>query len=378
MKEKIKVFNRINDGFFIEAHIADLHFGAFDPAKQYQILYEQFILPLSRINVLDLIVIEGDIFHHKFMANSDSVMYANMFIDCLVKLANSKQATIIIISGTYEHDADQLKLFYPYANKADLRIVEEVRFEYIKGKRVLCIPELYGKPESYYASFLYDSGLYDACYLHGTIAGTIYGKDIPDLGNPREPIFGINHFINCRGPIICGHNHKPGCHDVYIYYCGCPYRWEFGQEEEKGFIILLHNLNTGEHMINFEPIKSFRYDTVNLDSMLQATPDQVIQYITELRESGIDYLRVQFTEDNVDLIPIIRSFYRREPHVTIDLNFKKNKVIDEMKEVQEKYSDYSYLKEKSDPETKLVSYINQKEGYTFITVDELRDFLKSL
>ena len=40
--------------------------------------------------------------------------------------------------------------------------------------------------------------------------------------------------------------------------------------------------------------------------------------------------------------------------------------------------DYSYLKEKSDPETKLVTYINQKEGYTFITVDELRDFLKSL
>ena len=26
MKEKIKVFNRVNDGFFIEAHIADLHF----------------------------------------------------------------------------------------------------------------------------------------------------------------------------------------------------------------------------------------------------------------------------------------------------------------------------------------------------------------
>ena len=147
MKEKIKVFNRLNDGFFIEAHIADLHFGAFDPAKQYQILYEQFILPLNNLNMLDLIVVEGDIFHHKFMANSDSVMYANMFIDCLVKLANYKQSTIIIISGTYEHDADQLKLFYPYTNKADLRIVEEVRFEYIKGKRVLCIPELYGKHE---------------------------------------------------------------------------------------------------------------------------------------------------------------------------------------------------------------------------------------
>ena len=64
--------------------------------------------------------------------------------------------------------------------------------------------------------------------------------------------------------------------------------------------------------------------------------------------------------------------------MTIDLNFEKKKVIEEMKELQEKYSDYSYLKEKSDPETKLVTYINQKEGYTFITVDELRDFLKSL
>lgn len=373
--EVIKLIN--STGIFVEAHIADLHFGAMNPEVQFKILKEQFLDRLMGLSNLDIISINGDIFHHKFMANSDAVMYANIFMNALIELANIKGATVILIAGTYEHDYDQLKIFYPYTKTNDVRIVQEVRFEYIKGKRVLIIPELYGKSASYYIRFLRDSGVYDACYMHGTYAGTIFGKDYPKLDTGREPVFTLEHFSNCKGPIISGHNHIAGCYDGYFYYCGSPYRWQFGEEQDKGFLMLLHNIHTGEHQIGFEKIESFRYVTICLDDLLDSDPHEVIERIREIQANGIDYLKVQFTEENEKVIPVIRQFYRTNPRVKIEVNSKVNK-LDEAKTLDDKYKEYEYLNGQADPESKLVNYINQKEGYTFITVDELRQFLSSL
>ena len=366
---------------FIEVHIADLHFGAMNPENQYKILKEQFLSVIEEMNKVDIVSINGDIFDHKFMANSDAIMYACYFIDALVRICQAKNATLLIISGTFEHDSDQLKMFYPYCNLdsgVDVRIIEQVQFEYIKGKRILIIPELYGKGEEYYSKFLYNSGLYDACYMHGTFAGTIFGKDEPSLDSPREPIFSMDHFINCLGPIISGHNHTPGCHSVYFYYCGCPYRWKFGEEEDKGFIILLHNIETREHMIHFEPIKSFRYDTVNLDEMLTGDPKRIIEYLDNLQKNGVDHVRVQFTINKDDVISILRNYYRTSSSVKIDTNFKNDKVKEDIKNLDTKYKEYSYLMDKCDPETKLANYMNQKEGHVFMSAQELKEFLQKL
>ena len=163
---------------FIEAHIADIHFGAMDVNKQYKILKEQFIDRLMDMPILDIVSINGDLFHHKFMANSTVVLVALQFIYDLIGVCKAKDATLIVISGTYSHDADQIKLIYPLAQQAwdngvDVRIVEKISFERIKNKLVLCIPEEYGKPMQYYTDPLYHSGIYDACYMHGTFKGSI-------------------------------------------------------------------------------------------------------------------------------------------------------------------------------------------------------------
>ena len=41
---------KLNRGQIIEVHIADLHFGAFNPQLQYQILQEQFIDKIKQLN----------------------------------------------------------------------------------------------------------------------------------------------------------------------------------------------------------------------------------------------------------------------------------------------------------------------------------------
>ena len=242
----------------VEAHIADIHFGALEPNLQYNILQEQFLQHLRELQVLDIISINGDLFDHRFLASSDAIMYASMFIQEIIEIAKEKNATIILISGTASHDADQLKLFYHYIGpEVDIRIIEEVQFIEVKGKVILCIPEMYNMGEEYYKKFLYGR-VYDACYLHGTYLNSIFGKNVPDLASDREPVFCMEHFACCRGPIIAGHVHTPQVFDSHFYYCGSPYRWMFGQEEEKGFIILIHNLIQRDYYVHFEPIKSLR------------------------------------------------------------------------------------------------------------------------
>jgi len=366
---------------FVEVHIADIHFGAINPNLQYNILKEQFLDVISSMETLDIVSIDGDIFEHKYMANSNAVMYACYFMEELVRICRMKNTTLIIIGGTYEHDADQLKLFYKYANvnsEADVRIIEEVRFEYIKGKKILIIPELYAKGKEYYEKFLFHSGLYDALYMHGTLVNTVYGKTTPSLDSARDPVFCIEDFINCAGPIIAGHVHTPGCHGMYFYYCGTPIRCKFGQEEDKGYLILLHNIDTREHYTYFKTVKSFRYDTINLDNMIEQDPKIVIDYINNLQANGIDNIRVEITKNISENINVVRNYYRSNPNVKIEADFKNDKVLQDIKILSEKYNDYEYLKGPGTPESKLAQYINQNEGCIFITADELKALLKNL
>ena len=357
---------------FVEAHIADIHMGATVPKLQFDILKEQFIDYLEQLPILDIISIDGDIFDHKFMANSNAVMYACEFIELLIGICRKKNTTLIIIAGTALHDADQLKLFYHYREQADIRIVEQAQFEFIKGKNVLIIPELYNMGSDYYNKFLRNGSYYDACYMHGTFKGSIYGKDIADLNSDREPVFSIEDFAYCKGPIISGHVHTSGCFNKHFYYCGSPYRWKFGEEEDKGFFILLHNIKTMKYCMHFEPITSFRYDTINLDYMLQSDPQKIIEEIRARREQGIEYIRVQFTKNNENTLAVVRSYFRNNPNVRIDANFKNDSVIKETSKLNDEYKEYGFVFDKSaTPYEILAKYINHKENSTFITSQDL-------
>lgn len=374
-----------NLDMFIEAHIADLHFGAFDPIRQYKILKEQFIDELDKMPVLDIISINGDIFHHKFMANSDAVSIACYFITDLVNLCAKKGATLIIISGTYSHDADQIRLFYPIANQArqygiDVRIVEQAQFEYVRGKKILCIPELYGMGEKYYRDLLFCNGFYDACYMHGTFVGSIYGKNEPNLNSIREPVFCMDDFLYCGGPIISGHVHIPQCIQSHFYYCGSPYRWQFGEEEEKGYIILLQDIKNHSYAVRYNHIVSDSYVTLNIDDIANNDPQDIISYIDKMiKDRRIDYARIVFSSMNESNINVLKTYYKNNKNISLMNKSKEDKIVKDMKEVQDKYGKYTYLLDKNiSPEEKLTEYINQCKGSMFITVDELKNILKNL
>ena len=364
----------LNRGTLIQVHLADLHFGAFEPRKQYEILKKQVLDKIYSLPILDVIVIDGDIFDRKVMSNSDAAMYATLFVNDLVDIARQKHSTLVLLHGTYSHDYEQLKLFYHYMNDTtvDVRIVTTIKFEYINGAKVLCIPELYGVDESVYRSFFFESGWYDEAFVHGTFKGAVYGDNV-GAGRLLTP----EDFIYCKGVAIAGHVHKSGCFSGFFYYCGCPYRWKFGEEEEKGFIILAHDLDTQIHYVHFEPIISYKYETIYLDTLVSEDPKEIIDYINRLKcEQGIDYIKVRFRVP----IPgynktIINNYYRNNSHSFVE--FMDLKEIEEMKQNEQIQStEYSYLIDNSISDfERFVRYVNESEGTEFITVQQLTELL---
>ena len=122
------------NNLLIEIHIADIHFGAMDPKTEYDILKDQFINQIINLPKIDIISLDGDLFDHKMMANSDGIRYAVQFVNDLVNISRMKSATLVLLAGTLSHDSNMLKLFYHLLNDktVDVRIVETIRFEFIK------------------------------------------------------------------------------------------------------------------------------------------------------------------------------------------------------------------------------------------------------
>ena len=372
--------------FFVEAHIADIHFGVIDPYIEYKILSEQFIQPLMEMSVLDIIAIDGDLFDHKFMASSEAVICAMYFIDALINVCKAKGATLLLISGTGSHDADQMKIFYPHMRRddVDVRVVMDTKFEYIKGKKILCIPEQYNKGEEYYNHFLLDSGYYDACYMHGTFIGGIVGKNERDLNSIREPVFDWSDFGGCRGPIISGHNHVHGSYAAKsFFYCGSPIRWCFGEEQPKGWILLFHNVKDRWYKIHFEPITSFRYETIQLDELMKSDPNTIIQYIEQVKSTGIDKLRIQFKLVDADKITLLRNYYRNRRDIVLENVTERAKTdiiqnkLDQMDEEERKMVN-ALSDPNISPQEKLIIYMNKKNGNSYWTAELFEKFMEDL
>lgn len=371
-------------GISMQAHISDLHFGKIDPKVEFNILKEQFIDRIKDLP-LDCISIDGDFFDRLFMSNTDTTLYANLFFKELYNVCknNAKRGihtVLILILGTKNHDADQLRLFYPYLEdkEVDLRIVETIQFQYINGCRVLCIPELYNVTDDEYSKVLYESGVYDMVFMHGSIEGAIYDNKMGE-----SKIFSPSDFSCCMGPVVAGHVHTGPAVHGFCYYNGSPIRWNFGEEETKGFQLVLYDMDTRYYYIHKEPIHSFRYDTISIDDIIMTDPQKVISYINDLREKeGIDYIRLKCVSnyDTQDALNIIKEYYRTDK--TVKFKFDKEMSPDEKsfdQQTVEMYDKYNYLFDKSMSTYEIFArFINDNQSDIIVTADDIIDALKEI
>lgn len=368
----------ISGNKLIEIHIADIHFGCMDPKLEYEILFNQFINKIIQIPHIDLISIDGDLFDHKCLANSDIIYYASKFVDDLVSIARAKSSTLLLLAGTQSHDAGQLKLFYHYLNDStvDVRIVEFIQFINVKNAKILCIPELYGIDESIYKQYFLETDWYDEAICHGTFDGAVYGNNV-GAGRLLIP----DDFIYCKGPVISGHVHKPGCFSNFYYYTGCPIRYKFGEEESKGWLLLIHDLDTRQFAIEFEEIFSFRYETIFIDEILSEDPKIIIDHINNKRiNEGIDFIKVKF-RCNIPAYnkTIINNYFRNNKTTFVEFLTNNEIEAEKVKNELSMNEEYKYLVDNSISDLeKFIMYVNANEGEQFITIERLNELLNEV
>ena len=360
----------------IEVHIADIHFGAIDPEVQYDILRDQFITPISNLN-FNILSIDGDLFDKKFLANNPAVTYAIRFVMDCIQLCMLKQATMIVIAGTQSHDAGQLSMFKRLTDddNFDFRIVEQLQFEYAQGLKILCVPEEYGKSLDYYTDKLLNN-TYDTVFMHGTFVGSVYGANRPVMGGSKAPVFNLNTFAGCMGPIIAGHVHNAACYEQYMYHVSNPIRYRFGEEAEKGYSIVLHSPKG--HLYKFMPIHSFRYDTVKIKDIEYIDPTGIISYTDALKKNGIDYIRLDLEGLNDEAIQsVLVKAYSDDPRIQLKIPSNNKTLIKEVPVQEDKFSGMGFLMDQSiDNYQRFVDFVNYNEGKVFITVDQLKNLLK--
>lgn len=371
-------------GTSLQVHISDIHFGIMDPKTEYEILYEQFIRKIQSLP-LDCISVDGDLFDRLYTSNTDAVLYANLFVSELIKICIANRSrgintVLVLLLGTKNHDADQLKLFYPYLNNPnlDLRIIEKIQFEWINGLRVLCIPELYDISDEEYRRVLFESGAYDMVFMHGSIEGSVY-----DNGMGQAKIFNPSDFSFCMGPVVAGHIHTGPALHGFCYYNGSPIRWNFGEEEPKGFQIVLYDMDTRYYYIHKEIIHSFKYITVSINDIIQCEPDEIIEYINDLRvKEKIDYIRLTCVSNNdtQNVLDILKEYYRLDKTVKFKLEKERSMETKSMDEqTKSLYDQYSYFFNRSmSPYDILAKYINDSQSEVIVTADQIINALKEV
>ena len=265
-------------------------------------------------------------------------------------------------------------MLYQFLNDPDVEvyIVDQLKYVYTHGAKILCIPELHNEEEAIYAQYL-NGELYDQAFGHMTFKGAVYGNNV---GTGR--LFCIEDFLKSRGPVISGHVHTPGCFEKDFYYTGSPMRYKFGEEEAKGFLIVLMDLDTRRYYTHFEEITSFRYDTIELKNIISTDPKVVIEYINDLKSKGIDYLKIKFKYIiDGSSKTIITNYYRNRNDIKLEFYDTQEEALEKAKLEQEEQSEkYSFLTDpKISDQERFVSYVNMQEGYDFISVTKLISIL---
>ena len=302
--------------------ISDIHFGKKDPKITYNMLKDVFI-KYCRDNKPDLIVIAGDLFDKKFGLHSDVTENANKFVSDLVSFCDENDTDLYMIHGTMSHDNMQLKSFNHYSENKHVHIFKEKTFVQFKGLNIYIMPEEY-VPFSYYNKDLMCNP--DLIFGHGMFDfATVVVKT-----DKKQRSENLNSKIisqHVKYGAYFGHVHTHKCNGK-VKYTGSFDRLAFGEEEDKGFMVIDINGDefSDKFIINSE---AQTYKSVNATE-IPDTMEETIKYLNDMSQT-VNFLRIVIDSDiKEDKFNNIVGFTRTHDNVSI-----LKKVINSKREVDE-------------------------------------------
>ena len=377
--------------------ISDIHIGASNTEKLYEEYKSIFINTIKNdYDSLNFIIICGDYFDHKLFLNEKDSAYAyTMMIDLLE--ATRDDVKIRLIYGTESHECNQyniiskLKTIY----KRDIEVIKYASEEELfPDLHILYLPEehIYNKDE-YYNELFSEYGKYDYIFGHGIIREAMKeaATQIENKQGKRKkvPVFSTAELRKlCKGETYFGHYHV-NCDMDNVFYVGSFTRWQFGEEEPKGFYKISCNTDKNKYSHEFientlAPIYktiSFGYDNKVFKSIddTKNTLDHIDKII---KDNYFDNVRFMFNipldyEDPEFLILYLKERYKFNDSIKLEIvnGYIDNKRKQQKEEVKEENDKYSFIFDKNMSLEDKTSYFINIEYNRQISPEEISVYL---
>lgn len=377
--------------------ISDIHVGAMDLDKLHNEYLRLFINHIKEIDKLDFVIITGDFFDHKFYLNDKEAIMAYLMLKELLLACKEKNAIVRIVYGTESHENNQydiLSLIKIYDNVEVIKTVKSE--ELLPDLHILYLPEEHIlSKEEYYHDYFLEPKKYDFVFGHGVIReamkeAALHMSNSKNSKRKSVPIFTSGELSRiCSGQVFFGHYHIHTNIDDKVFYVGSFSRWQFGEEEDKGYYDITYN--TKNHHSSLTYIKNTLCDTYQtikygyqsdifdneeimnqtfqrMDNLIENNTFNHLRFIINIPsdaknpESKINYLRERYKfNDNIKVETVngyVEEQRQRKKEQIEEDNKKYNFIFDNNLPIEEKISRYIAVEYNKDiPAEKISGYI---------------------
>ena len=374
------------------AIIADIHWDAMEPKKQYAELrfFNEFV---SRVSLLDLVVIAGDIFDTKILLNSQTSLLCIKWMDELVSICKRRNIPIRIIKGTNSHDNNQLDAFDHYARDLDFKIFRNcAEEETLPGfDCIYCPDELMSFPEylEKYRDIIY-SAVHDAMFFHGSfdvVLPEVSVQESESEGSMRL-VFPYKLFESTCRVMLGGHWHDGSdAEGDHMYYARSFSRWSFGEENPKGFIYL--NYDTEDHSYLVQRIENPCADIYKTYSIFTSEMRKVEDYTPYIKlvEDDLKEQRVKVRikiimndkkESDENGIDMMKSYFlnrNRRVKIVVKNNLREKTAKEDAKKTEEIRNRFSFISDRDKTPSQIIQQFIYSTKMREIPIDQIDRFI---
>jgi DNA repair exonuclease SbcCD nuclease subunit len=385
--------------------LGDLHWGALDPNHLTEELDEIFYNWIVS-NKVDAIIQLGDYFDKRLSLDSADSKAAFHFAVKICQFCQKNNILFRICKGGIAHDFFQLDNFRALeAEYSVFRIIGTAQHEELFPLfDVLWLPEEYPTNyEDFYNQFLFneegDLLRYDAIFGHGEIdVAAGWSRTIESERHyGGTPTHSAEFLLEHSSSVVqFGHIHKRFRYKKLLGYPGSFTRWQFGEEEPKGFEVLdlkfSEKTNSWTTKVQFvENTVASQYKTFAASEILDVT-DTIDELVRKIQFEATQYnkLRVKMLDFPIGIeeLSILRGSLLENQNISIvttaqsiiqtNNTDEEDLSIDEDNETKSSLH-LDYLRDYNlTGEEKLLKYIHEKFLCTEITLDDVRELTSPL
>ena len=248
--------------------------------------------------------------------------------------------------------------------------------------------------EDFYKDYLYSENSYDYIFGHGVINDIMVSIKSSNESSSRKkvPVFSSEELMDaCNGEVYFGHYHiHSTIHDT-VHYVGSYSRWQFGEEEQKGFYHLTFTPSKSRYENEFivnELAPKFNTIQFSKGSNIYTSQEELIDTLGRMdsinQDLGVEHTRYVFNipedyQEDTAFTKIIGERYKNNPSVKIAVkNLKASSQYKADKEVLTTMKNkYGFIFDDNLSTEDKVSYFIKDEYGKEIAPEDVKRYLTS-